>query len=394
MTYIQSDHEHARMWKMIELYHLCAPTRIHLQVSHVTPMLVVPTLSYFQSTTARSTIWTARRDLLEDNTVHRQPLPQEPLQPLPEQFLHEPSPANNNDSWRNFGWARGRHSQNCGRLPWRFRENSDFFDSWFRSQQVFHFSVSSAEEASCLQLESWTSTRHRSCIEKQIAGHWHLITLQEACDYVDHAILHERFYVTHFAGCAVFFNKDTFYTNVDVKSIYLHDTRRVLHDHIVEGEHGWVLQGVVSRASFRRAAANGQTVFTVLSLHINNVNAKKRGIAKKIIQAVRSLANSQDIDLVAGNFNGAALRCRSRDNLSSIDEAFADCALLTPPGFPPLWCPRSIPNNWADVCGFLKLLVLSASGRWRSMVLTLYFTRQWSKLPSWDVASFALRWLE
>ena len=42
------------------------------------------------------------------------------------------------------------------------------------------------------------------------------------------------------------------------------------------------------------------------------------------------------------------------DNFSSIDEAFADCALPTPPGPPPLWRPRSIPNNWADVSGFLK----------------------------------------
>ena len=95
-----------------------------------------------------------------------------------------------------------------------------------------------------------------------------------------------------------------------------------MHDHIVEGEHGSVLQGVVSRASFRRAAASGQTVFTGLSLHISNAYAKKRGIAKKIIQAVRSLMISQDSDLVAGDFNGAVWRCRSRDHLSSIDEAF------------------------------------------------------------------------
>ena len=63
---------------------------------------------------------------------------------------------------------------------------------------------------------------------------------------------------------------------------------------------------------------------------------------------------SQDIDLVAGDFNGATWRCRSRDNLSSIDEAFADCALPTPPGPTPLWGPGTIPNNWGDVCGFLK----------------------------------------
>ena len=30
-----------------------------------------------------------------------------------------------------------------------------------------------------------------------------------------------------------------------------------MYDHIVEGEDGWVLQGLVSRASFRRAAASG-----------------------------------------------------------------------------------------------------------------------------------------
>ena len=53
--------------KMVELYHLCAPKRFHLQVNHVTPMLVVPTPSHFPSITARST----PRDLLQDNTVHR-----------------------------------------------------------------------------------------------------------------------------------------------------------------------------------------------------------------------------------------------------------------------------------------------------------------------------------
>ena len=63
---------------------------------------------------------------------------------------------------------------------------------------------------------------------------------------------------------------------------------------------------------------------------------------------------SQRVDLVAGDFNGTAWRCRSRNNLSTIDEAFTDCVLPTPPGPPPLLGPGSIPDNWADVCGFLK----------------------------------------
>ena len=155
---------------------------------------------------------------------------------------------------------------------------------------------------------------------------WHIITLQEASDYDEHDILQERFHV------AILLNKDTFYLDISVKSIYLHDTRRGVQDHIVEGEQGWVLQGVLSRASFRRSTVSGQKFFTVLSLHISNVYAKKKGIAKKIIQAVRALMISQDIDLVAGDFNGTAWRCRSRDNLSTTDEAFTDCALPTPPG--------------------------------------------------------------
>ena len=101
-------------------------------------------------------------------------------------------------------------------------------------------------------------------IEKQNAGKWHLITLQEASDYVEHEILHERFHVTHFAGCAILFNKDTFYPDISVKSIYLHDTRRCEQDHLVEGEQGWVLQGVLSRASFR-----------------SNIYAKKKVVPRK-----------------------------------------------------------------------------------------------------------------
>ena len=109
-----------------------------------------------------------------------------------------------------------------------------------------------------------------------------------------------------------------------------------------------------ARASFRRAAASGLKVFSVLSLHFSNIYAKKKNVAKKIIQTIRAIMISQDIDLVAGDFNDTAWRCRSRDNISTIDEAFADCALPTPPGPPPLWRPGSIPNIWADFCGFLK----------------------------------------
>ena len=62
----------------------------------------------------------------------------------------------------------------------------------------------------------------------------------------------------------------------------------------------------------------------------------------------------QQIHVVAGDISGTVWWCSNRDNISTIDEAFADCALPTPPGPAPLWGPGSIPNKWADVCGFLK----------------------------------------
>ena len=147
------------------------------------------------------------------------------------------------------------------------RTVADFRDAYDISQTsstrasgVNKFFTSQSPLQRRLSVYNWNPGPRRGkedAIEKQIAGRWHPTTLQEAFDYVNHAILHERFYVTHFAGCAVLFNKDTFYANIDVKSIYLHDTTRPLEDHIVKGEHGWVVQGVVSRASFRRAASSG-----------------------------------------------------------------------------------------------------------------------------------------
>ena len=191
-----------------------------------------------------------------------------------------------------------------------------------------------------LSIYNWNPGPRRgkeNAFDRQIAGRWHVITLQEASEYVDHDILTGRFHVTHYAGCAILFYKDTFHTTIDVKSIHLHDTRRDLPDQVMEGEQEWTMQSVLSRASFRRPPVSGQVTFTVLSLHISNIYAKKKGIAKKLILTIRAIMISQQIDLVAGYFNGTAWRCRRRNNISAIDEAFTDCAFPTPPGSAPLW---------------------------------------------------------
>ena len=127
---------------------------------------------------------------------------------------------------------------------------------------------------------------------------WHVFILQEAIEYLDHNFLTNRFHVTHDGGCAILFNKDTFFSDIKVTSIYLHDVRNFQPG--VGEESGWVLQGVISRASFRRQRRGGESFYTVMSPHINNNYAKEA------------------------------------------------------PGPTPLWGPGSIPVNCADICGFLK----------------------------------------
>ena len=106
--------------------------------------------------------------------------------------------------------------------------------------------------------------------------------------------------MTHYGGCAVLFNKDTFFPG--------------LPDKVREGESGWVVQGLLSRASFRRQPHRGQKSLTVMSLHINNSYEKKRSIGKKLILTIREVRLDEKVDMVAGDFNVAAWR---RDNSAS-----------------------------------------------------------------------------
>ena len=52
----------------------------------------------------------------------------------------------------------------------------------------------------------------------------------------------------------------------------------------------------------------------MVSLHINNQCAKKRGIAKNLLLAVRAVMHQEQVDRVAGDFNGDAWRRRSGDD--------------------------------------------------------------------------------
>ena len=91
------------------------------------------------------------------------------------------------------------------------------------------------------------------------------------------------------------------------------------------------------------------------SLYISATSTPRRkALPRSSSSTLRAIMISQEVDLVAGDFNGTAWRHRGKDNLSIVDEASMDSILPTPPGPTPLWGPGSIPDNGADVRGFLK----------------------------------------
>ena len=169
-------------------------------------------------------------------------------------------------------------------------------------------------EQTRISILSWNPGPSRGkpgAIEEHIVGIWHIIALQEAIEYLHHERLMNRFYITHFAGCAVLFNKDVFHSDVQVYPVYIHDTRTGQQQVVKEGQSGWVFQAVMSRATFRRIPRNVKSFFTMVSLHINNQYAKKRGIGTNLLLAVRTVMHQEQVDMVAGDFNGAAWRRQS-----------------------------------------------------------------------------------
>ena len=195
-------------------------------------------------------------------------------------------------------------------------------------------------EQTRISILSWNPGLRRGkpgAIEEHIAGKWHIIAyiaLREAVEYLQHECLMNHFYITHSASCAGLFNKDTFLSDVQVNSsVYIHDTRTG-QQVVKEGQSGWVLQAVLSRASFRRLPC-------MMSLLINNQYAKKRRIDKKkncYLQSVRM--RQEQVDMVAGDFNSAAWRRRSDNEQrrdSTIEEAFPNTNLPIPLGPTTLW---------------------------------------------------------
>ena len=154
-----------------------------------------------------------------------------------------------------------------------------------------------------LGILSWNSGPRRGredATADHIAVKWHVTALQEATNH---------FNITHDAGCAVLGNKDTIHSDINVKSIQLHVTSNGQQQAVKEGQSGWVLQAIIPIASFRRIPRNGKSYFFMMSLHINNHFAEKRGIGKNLLLTVRTVCTSnRSTWVISKEPHGAASR--------------------------------------------------------------------------------------
>ena len=80
----------------------------------------------------------------------------------------------------------------------------------------------------------------------------------------------------------------------------------------------------------------------MMSLHCQNPVAKKRSVALNILLAVRTVMLQEEVDMVAGDFNGATWRRRSgpdHQSDSTLEGALKNRKLQVPPSPTPLWEP-------------------------------------------------------
>ena len=92
--------------------------------------------------------------------------------------------------------------------------------------------------------------------------------------------------------------------------------------------------------------------------HQQHICLQKKTRNRDLLLAVCTLMQQQQqVNLVAGDFNGASWRRQSGSHsrsLSSIEEALVNMNLPLSPGSTPLGRPGGVPGKWSDLCGFSK----------------------------------------
>ena len=126
--------------------------------------------------------------------------------------------------------VRARHMTDKGNAKPVFREAR--FRKCLSSPSEYKFDSSKPNRLftqTRISISTWNPGPRRGtpgAFERHIARKWHVIASQEAIEYLQHETLANHYHISHFARCAVLFNKDTFYPDAWVSSVYIHDTKK------------------------------------------------------------------------------------------------------------------------------------------------------------------------
>ena len=125
---------------------------------------------------------------------------------------------------------------------------------------------------------------------------WHIVSLLETPELLQHVDITQQFHVAHFRRCA------STLVNLTLASSQIFK----LAD--VACFVGWAFEAVGSRLRFRclRNPRNCKSSCIVVSLHCQNAVAEKRSIALNVLLAVRTAMVQDDADIVAADLKGAS----------------------------------------------------------------------------------------
>ena len=103
----------------------------------------------------------------------------------------------------------------------------------------------------------------------------------------------------------------------------------------------------------RSMPKHGKDTSTTASVHLRHTTARRRELAKMLLCQTREIAESNDVDIIGGDFNTFACRERGTAKLSSIEEAWGETLLISPPDLVPMW------DQW----GLWTLLWISSNNK-------------------------------
>ena len=66
------------------------------------------------------------------------------------------------------------------------------------------------------------------------------------------------------------------------------------------------------RSRFRRPPKQENSTYTVGSAHLSNMTPKRRGLATRLLGQFREIAELNDVDIMAGDFNSSTYRERGK----------------------------------------------------------------------------------